>query len=195
MKYILTADEIEVPQGVDVQFRSREVTVKGPLGTLKRNFRFLNFDGRLIRDPATKRSKIRVRMWFAKRKQRALVNTVLSQIKNLFRGVQTGYRFKMKTANRHFPIHTVLNSDGTVVEVKNFIGEKIVRRVELLPGVKASKTEEAKDEITLQGPDLNNVSLSCALINQSMKVAKKDLRKFLDGIYVSEKRLDMVQGK
>lgn len=45
--------------------------------------------------------------------------------------------------------------------------------------------------LTLVGTDLNNVSLTCALIHQSVRVKHKDIRQFLDGIYVQDKRLDM----
>mgnify|MGYP003387124795 CR=1 FL=1 len=43
-----------------------------------------------------------------------------------------------------------------------------------------------KDQIELAGIDINKVSLSAAHIQQSTNVRKKDIRKFLDGIYVSE---------
>ena len=38
-----------------------------------------------------------------------------------------------------------------------------------------------------QGNSIENVSLSAALIQQITKVRNKDIRKFLDGVYVSEK--------
>ena len=38
-----------------------------------------------------------------------------------------------------------------------------------------------------QGNDVEKVSLSAALIQQITKVRNKDIRKFLDGVYVSEK--------
>ena len=37
-----------------------------------------------------------------------------------------------------------------------------------------------------QGNDLEAVSRSCALIHQSCLCKKKDIRKFLDGIYVTD---------
>ena len=44
-----------------------------------------------------------------------------------------------------------------------------------------------KDEIVLIGNSIQNVSRTCALIQQICAVKRKDIRKFLDGIYVSEK--------
>jgi len=44
-----------------------------------------------------------------------------------------------------------------------FSGEKIIRKINMLPGVKISRREEMKDELIVEGNDLNNVSLSCIL--------------------------------
>jgi large subunit ribosomal protein L9e len=65
------------------------------------------------------------------------------------------------------------------------------KRVNALPGVTISKKEEEKNVLTVIGTDLDHVSLTCAQIHQSTKVPNKDLRQFLDGIYVQEARMDM----
>ena len=44
-----------------------------------------------------------------------------------------------------------------------------------------------QDELLLTGNSLEAVSQSAALIQQSTTVKNKDIRKFLDGLYVSEK--------
>jgi ribosomal protein L6P/L9E len=53
MKYILTQEAVEIPAGVEITVKSRNVEVKGncksliqlgPLGTLKRNFKSANVD-------------------------------------------------------------------------------------------------------------------------------------------------------
>ena len=44
-----------------------------------------------------------------------------------------------------------------------------------------------KDEIVLVGNDIQNVSKTAALIQLVCAVKRKDLRKFLDGIFVSQK--------
>lgn len=57
----------------------------------------------------------------------------------------------------------------------------------MLNGVTILRSEKVKDELILDGNDIELVSRSCALINQKCHVKKKDIRKFLDGIYVSER--------
>ena len=43
-------------------------------------------------------------------------------------------------------------------------------------------------QVSEEGNDIEAVSQSAALIQQSTTVKNKDIRKFLDGMYVSEKR-------
>ena len=128
---------------------------------------------------------IRVDLWFATRKQLACVRTVCSHIDNMMVGVTRGFLYKMRFVYSHFPINVTLAGD--VVEIRNFLGEKRVRKVKLLEGVSYIRSAEVKDEIQLLGNDIANVSLTAAQIQQSTNVRNKDLRKFLDGIYVSEK--------
>jgi len=46
---------------------------------------------------------------------------------------------------------------------------------------------DLKDEIIFEGIDVQNLSLTCAQVSQVCKIGDKDDRKFLDGIYVSER--------
>lgn len=73
------------------------------------------------------------------------------------------------------------------IEIRNFLGDKNTRRIPLLPGVQIELSAAQKDEIILTGNDIQNVSQSAASIRHSCNVKNKDIRKFLDGIYVSEK--------
>ena len=94
----------------------------------------------------------------------------------------------MRFVYAHFPINAAIIGGGNAIEIRNFLGEKIVRRVQMLQGVKVAHSD-AKDEIVLSGNDVELVSRSAALIHQSTLVKNKDIRKFLDGIYVSEKHV------
>ncbi len=70
---------------------------------------------------------------------------------------------------------------------RNFLGEKIVRRVTKQKGVDVETSKGVKDQLELTGNSLEGVSQSAADIQQICRVRNKDIRKFLDGLYVSEK--------
>ena len=70
---------------------------------------------------------------------------------------------------------------------RNFLGEKLIRRITLGEGVEVEASKNVKDELVLSGNSIENVSQSAADIQQMSRVRNKDIRKFLDGIYVSER--------
>ena len=103
----------------------------------------------------------------------------------MIKGVTKGYVYKMRFAYAHFPIN--VSTTPKTVEVRNFLGERRVRKVQMLDGVTVKRSDGVKDEITIEGMDLEKVSGSAALVHESCLVKNKDIRKFLDGLYVSEK--------
>ncbi|KAF8474644.1 60S ribosomal protein L9-B [Kalaharituber pfeilii] len=184
MKYILSTEKLTIPDGVDVKILSRIVTVTGPRGKLVKDLKHLNVNF-IRRSPKV----IEISLHHGLRKDVATLRTVRSLIENLITGVTKGYKYKMRYVYAHFPINVNIEPvDGeTYVEIRNFIGEKIVRRVKMLPGVTVETSPNVKDEIILTGNSLENVSQSAADIQQICRVKNKDIRKFLDGLYVSER--------
>ena len=180
MKLINTKDSTPIPPGVKVVAKARKVIVTGKRGTLKRDFRHLAVNIEVKND------KVLIEKWFGIKKEIAAVHTVASHIANMIKGVQFGFRYKLKSVYAHFPINMVIPKDGSQIEIRNFLGEKFTRKVLMKDGVKVSTTG-LKDEIQLEGNDIELVSKCAALIHQSCLVKNKDIRKFLDGIYVSEK--------
>ena len=130
-------------------------------------------------------NKLTVELHFAKKKRSSQVGTIATHIRNMITGVTKGYRYKMKFVYAHFPINYQISSNNKSLEMRKFLGEKVVRNVEMLDGVTLTNTGN-KDEIQLDGIDVEKVSKSCALIHASTLVKNKDIRKFLDGVYVSE---------
>jgi large subunit ribosomal protein L9e len=118
-------------------------------------------------------------------KQSAILYTVSAHIKNMIKGVTKGYRYKMHTVKKHFPIEVKINKES--IEIGRFLGERNVKIVKLLEGVSCSKNEKNPDELWFDGIDIDKVALTCAHVYQSCSVKGKDKRKFLDGIYVNEK--------
>ncbi|KAF8406755.1 hypothetical protein HHK36_008847 [Tetracentron sinense] len=186
MKLIRTTDSMEIPEGVSIKVKAKQIEVEGPRGKLRRNFKHLNLDFHLIKDESGKK-KLQVEAWFGTRKTSAAIRTALSHVGNLITGVTKGYRYKMRFVYAHFPINASISNSNRSIEIRNFLGEKKVRKVEMLDGVTVIRSEKVKDELVLDGNDIELVSRSAALINQKCLVKNKDIRKFLDGIYVSEK--------
>nr|ACO15161.1 60S ribosomal protein L9 [Caligus clemensi] len=182
MKVLNTHQIVSIPESIECTVKSRVVTVKGKRGTLTKSFKHLAVD---IFMPSKK--CIRVEKWFGKRKELAAVRTVCSHITNMFKGVTYGYKCKMRAVYAHFPINCSITEAGNLVEVRNFLGEKFIRKVRMAEGVKCENSKEQKDELIITGNSVEAVSQSAALIQQSTTVKNKDIRKFLDGLYVSEK--------
>jgi len=157
------------------------VTVKGPRGTLSKSFKHLPIELTLSADGKT----LSGAMWFGTRIQTASIRTCMTHVRNMITGVTRGYEYKMRLVYAHFPVSLVI--DGNTVNVKNFLGEKIDRKVELLDGVSVVRSKDVKDEIVLSGNSVEMVAQSAAQIQQKARVRNKDIRKFLDGVYVSAK--------
>ncbi|KAK0468208.1 60S ribosomal protein L9 [Desarmillaria tabescens] len=184
MRDVLQTEELDIPEGIDVSIKSRLITVKGPRGTLTKNVRHVDMDIRLIKG---KTAKVTLAVWQGGRKHVACLRTIKSLITNMITGVTKGFQYKMRSVYAHFPINCIIQESGRALEIRNFLGEKTVRHVNMLDGVVVSESKAQKDELILEGNDIDNVSQSAASIHGVCRVRNKDIRKFLDGIYVSEK--------
>lgn len=162
-----------------VSVKARTVTVKGPRGTLERTFKSNSFSASMVG-----KQLMRVDILNGKRAELACLRTITTHIENMMTGVKDGYEFKMRFAYAHFPINVTCVKAGEkhTVEIRNFLGERKLRSVVMAPGVTVKRSENVKDEITLQGNDLELVSGSAARVHESCLVKNKDIRKFLDGL-------------
>jgi large subunit ribosomal protein L9e len=70
-----------------------------------------------------------------------------------------GFRYKMRLVYAHFPINVNVADGGKLLEIRNFLGEKITRKVQMLGDVKISRSQ-VKDELILEGNDVTEVSQS-----------------------------------
>jgi len=182
MKVIRSVETVDIPDNVELNIKSRVITVKGPRGVLVRDFKHARLEISKIR-----KNVVQVQKWFGVKKEIGAVKTICAHIKNMIRGVTKGFRYKMRFVYAHFPINTQILDGGSRLEIRNFLGERIIRRVAMYPGVVCTSSKNVKDEITLEGNDVELLSRSAALVQQSTTVKNKDIRKFLDGIYVSER--------
>jgi len=160
--------------------KTRRVTVTGPRGTLSRSFSHLAINLRV------EGKTVKAELWFGNRLAIACIRTVLTHINNMIIGVTKGYLFKMRLVYNHFPISVTTEKNGKEVQVRNYLGEKRVRVVPMIADVICKRSEDGtKDEIILSGNDLDAVSQSAANIWGVARCKDKDIRKYLDGVYVS----------
>ncbi|KAL7628131.1 60S ribosomal protein L9B [Parahypoxylon ruwenzoriense] len=186
MRYIHSQETLEIPEGVKVQIKSRNVTVEGPRGKLSKDLSHI-----AVNFSRPKKNIIGIEIHHGSRKDVATLRTVRTLINNLIIGVTKGFKYKMRYVYAHFPINVNVDKNNETgnfeVEIRNFIGEKLVRKVVMQPGVDVQISTAQKDELLILGNSLENVSQSAADIQQICRVRNKDIRKFLDGMYVSEK--------
>jgi large subunit ribosomal protein L6 len=100
----------------------------------------------------------------------------------MIKGVTQGFTYRLKIVFVHFPM--TVRIEGRRIEIQNFIGERKAREAKIAGGAKVRVEGE---DVIVEGIDIDDVAQTAANIQQSMKIRKKDLRKFMDGIYVYSK--------
>jgi large subunit ribosomal protein L6 len=176
MAAIVVQKMIDIPDEVTLNLAGKKVTVSGERGQVIKNFRHTRLD--MEHEDNT------LRIWAVnpKKREASLVNTITAHVNNMIKGVTQGFTYKLKIVFVHFPM--TVRVEGRRIVIQNFIGERKDREAKIVGDVKVSVE---KEDIVVQGVDIDEVAQTAANIQQACKIRKKDLRKFLDGIYVYSK--------
>lgn len=173
--------EVEAPASVTIKKEGNLIEVKGPLGTVKKDFTKL---------PATvtvQGNMITIKPYGTRKRDLAITNTARSIIGGMIKGVEKGYTYKLKIIFAHFPISVKVK--GKEVHVENFFGERSARISRIIG--EATKVSIAGEDVVIQGPSLEDVSQTAANIELSTRTKGKDQRVFLDGLYIYSKEEGM----
>jgi len=170
-------EEIEIPAGVEAEIENNTIKVKGAEGEIQRSFN--NIDNLIFEK---KGNKIIIGNKKASKKEKKMINTISAHIKNMFMGVKEKFVYELKAVFSHFPITAEVQ--GRKFLVKNFLGEKIPREVELPEGV---EVEIKKEIIIVKSPDIEIAGKAAASIERATKIRLRDRRVFQDGIYLTSK--------
>lgn len=173
---ILVEERMRIPEGV-------QVSVDGDVVSVRREGTSLS---RTLTHPAieigVEDGRVAVRSRLARKRERALVGTFASHIRNMIQGVTEGFTYRMRVVYAHFPVKVSVQGDRVVIE--NFLGERHPRKARVM---KDTKVEVRGDTVTITGPDVEAVSQTAANIEQATRIRKKDPRVFQDGIYIVSK--------
>lgn len=110
------------------------------------------------------------------------IKSEVAHLKNILRGLQEPFVYKLEACNVHFPITLKVESNKLVIN--NFLGEKIPRLAEIIPGV---KVEIKSPRIILTSHNLEAAGQTAANIEKATKIRNRDRRIFQDGIFIVEK--------
>lgn len=173
----LYEERVEIPSGVNVSLNNNLMEIKGPLGKVSKDF------SKIIAEVSINNNIVSIRSFSNRKKHISTTTTSKSLIKNMIIGVTKGFTYKLKIVFAHFPI--TVKVKGNQVHIENFYGERSPRIAQIIGN---SKIEVKEDDIIVKGISIYDVGQTAANIEQATKVKNKDLRVFLDGVYVYDKR-------
>ncbi len=172
MKIAELKKEIKLPENVTATIENNEITIKGEKGELKRVFSHPQIK------IETSNNKIIIHSKNVRKKQKALIGTIVAHIKNMIKGVTKEFEYKMKTVFSHFPIKTSV--EGDIFVIQNFLGERAPRKAKILEGV---QVETKGEDVTVKGIDKEKVGQTVANIERATAVKRRDIRVYQDGVY------------
>lgn len=168
---------IHVPQGVTVTITGSTLKIKGKNAELARAFASPDIQVK------KEGNDVIVHADLPRKKTRALVGTWAAHIRNMVKGSQENYEYKLKICYSHFPIKTKVTGDRFIIE--NFLGERTPRKARIMGA--ATKVKVAGDEVLVTGPNVEEVSQTAANIENACIIRGFDPRVFQDGIYITSK--------
>ena len=168
--------EIEIPEGIECKYEDKTLICKKGETESKRK----------IDIPRTKikvsEGKIIFLSDLANKNERKTIMSFLAHLRNIFRGIEEKFVYRLESANVHFPM--TVKVEGNKLIINNFLGEKISRKADILPNV---KVEIKGHEITVSSSDKEAAGQTAGNFEKATKVKGRDLRIFQDGVYIVKK--------
>jgi len=172
----MTRVAIHTPEDVSVEVDHLELTVEGPNGSVTRRLWYPDVSVSVDGDDVV------IEADAEDAKTNSTVGTFESHVENMIHGVTDGWEYEMEVFYSHFPMQVAVEGDEVVIE--NFLGERAPRRTTVHGDTEVEVDEE---QLTVRGPDIEDVGQTAADIEQLTRVQDKDVRVFQDGVYITAK--------
>ena len=168
--------EIEIPKEIEAEIVGNLISIKGNEGEIKNKF---NINKITLEK---KDSKIVIGNKKATKNEKKMINTIAAHVRNMIKGVQNKFEYKLKICSSHFPMSVEIKENEAII--KNFLGEKIPRKSKILEGV---KVEIDGDIITATSHNKELVGQTAANFEKATRIRSRDRRIFQDGIFIINK--------
>lgn len=168
---------LEIPlEDTKAVYEENVLSVEGPKGTVSKKLRYPNVsikveNGNVIisTEKLTKREK-------------KIIFTYKAHVANMVKGAKEGFEYSLVVVYSKFPMTVDLK--GTTLSVKNLLGEKVPRTIQIPEDVKVQI--KGKD-ITVNGINKEKTGQVAANIEQLCRITHLDRRVVQDGIYITKK--------
>lgn len=167
---------VELPNGVMASMTGRTLQIKGAKGEVRREIKQRNVS--ILADS----TKIILESKGETKKDKKIMGSLAAHIKNMIKGSAQNHTYVLKVCSGHFPINVSVANKRLIV--KNFLGEKIPRELELKNEVSVKVEGEL---IYVTSPNKETAGQVSADIEQLTRRPGYDTRVFQDGIYVINK--------
>ena len=170
-------EEINIPEGITASIDDDVLIIKKEDKELRRKITALI-------DVKIGGNKIIVSAKRSRKTEKKLFGTFKAHIKNMIKGLEEVFTYKLKISNVHFPMNVSYNETNNELIVKNFLGEKKDRIIKLILDVQVKVNNE---DIIVTSYDIEKAGQVATKIEKGTKVRNKDRRIFQDGIFIIEK--------
>ena len=176
----LVSHLITIPEGVGANLEGNTVTLTKDGNSLTRDF---NHNRVTVRQAD---ADLEVFCNLPRRSERAIAGTWAAHLRNMAKGLDEGFEYRLKAVFSHFPMS--LKVQGNEFTITNLLGEK-VPRVASLPWSPAEVEVkiDGKSDVSVKGADREKVGQTAANIERACKIKNRDPRVFQDGVYIVSK--------
>ena len=169
-------ETLEIPQGISCEYKDNTLFFKKDSLEIARKIKSPNISISL------ENNKINFISKKGNKNQFKIISSNIAHIKNIFKGLENKFIYKLEAVNVHFPMTLKVENEKLVIN--NFLGEKVPRYAEIDKGVDVAVKG---NQITVSSHDKEAAGRTAANIERSTKIKSRDRRVFQDGCYITQK--------